>query len=208
VDQEFKDFLLEYLRLLREEILQAQQARRTLVAAKIASLAGLYAYALGLDVDKSAAPEHVPLVLLLGPGIALAFDCMNYGLSYNIHEIGSYIHWRIEAVLPKGPDSAFDYWQTSLSKVRRKSGFMNLDFGRSLSKYGNYLVTVLSAITSFSLTRDMDRTQWSLLLGLAVTCLLILWLFEWRLNTIVGERHRPQEAQGKEHKPTSAASKN
>ncbi len=197
------DFLVEYLKLLREEILQAQQARRALVAAKLASLASLYAYALGKNQGPSIADEYLSFILLLGPPLALGFDCMIYGLTFNIQELGAYIGRHIEPQFPR-PKGTFKYWQESLKAARgapnekKSDGNRNWtqkwDFGRSLSRYGSYSITTIACFTSFKLSWDAVDPWWrNGILGLVAVFLSVLLYFEANVNKLADRRHEPDQ---------------
>jgi hypothetical protein len=140
---------------LRAEILQAQKMRMQTHAAKIVFLGGLITYAL---------KEKDFLALLVGPFAAFVFDCMAYGLTYNIQEVGAYICDRLEPALPQplapGP---FSYWETA------KRGHGRLDWGRAFARVGNYAVTLLAALVSFvqAWSHVPLWVAWSLVVGLA-----------------------------------------
>jgi len=75
--------VMEYFRALRTEITEAQKLRVQVGLAKVVFLGSLLGFFLK-DVKGSAG-------ILICPFVALMFDCMVYGLSFNIREIGGYI---------------------------------------------------------------------------------------------------------------------
>jgi hypothetical protein len=73
---------------------------------------------------------------------------MIFGLTYNIHEIGSYIREHVESALPT--PTGFLWWQHSLQNAHNRSW----DVGRTMSRTGNYVITSLACGVSFALTRN------------------------------------------------------
>lgn len=154
----------KYVGLLRAETLQAQNMRMQVRGAKIVFLGSLYAYAL---------PKNDALAVLVAPFAAFAFDCVIYGLTYNIQEIGAYIRDYVEPFLPK-PDKSeleraqfnfpFLHWETAIRQARYKAS------GRAFARIGNYGVTFLVCVLAFVTT----RTKVSLY---TLTVLLIILLF-------------------------------
>jgi len=130
--------IMEYFRVLRTEIVEAQKLRVQVGLAKIVFLGTLLGFFL-----KQAKGDPA---ILICPFVALMFDCMVYGLSFNIRDVGDYIGDHIEQEMrsdPAGRDVAF--WQTY--RRCRERGFR--DWGRIMFRVGSYGLSLLAASVSF-----------------------------------------------------------
>lgn len=106
--------LLEYFRALRTEIIEAQKLRVQVGLAKTVFLGTLF----GFFFKDGKGYQSI----MICPFVALMFDCMVYGLSFNIRDVGSYIGEHLEAQMAlKEP------WQR-YRVARTASGFR--DWGR------------------------------------------------------------------------------
>lgn len=100
--------LLEYFRVLRIEIIEAQKLRVQVGLAKTVFLGTLLGF---FFKDAKGSPT-----ILICPFVALMFDCMVYGLSFNIHEIGTYIREQVEKEMPLPKER----WETYRDARARK----------------------------------------------------------------------------------------
>lgn len=177
----FLDTIKIYLAHLRDEILRAQQTRMQVQSAKIIFLGGVYTYAL---------KENDLLLVLTVPFVAFAFDCVIYGFTYNIYEIGTYIRDYVEPMLPQptntqlesvGLRPPFLYWETAKSKTTYRN------WGRAFSRIGNYGVTILACITAFIIVWSKVRhTTWALLIVFAIFFYGLLAWFECKGRQLPG----------------------
>jgi hypothetical protein len=124
---------LEYFHALRNEILEAQKLRVQVGLAKTVFLGTLLGFFFK-DAKGSSA-------ILVSPFIALMFDCMVYGLSFNIREIGNYIADHIERYMPFS-----EPWETHRGK-RSCAGYK--DWGRRMFRVGSYGLSISVAVVSF-----------------------------------------------------------
>jgi hypothetical protein len=139
------DIVTEYFRALRSEIIEAQKLRVQVGLAKIVFLGSLLGFFLreAKDTDNAA--------ILICPFVALMFDFMVYGLSFNIRDVGGYIRDHLEK---KGMERSFAahafpgfrLWQTYRTE-RQKSGYR--DWGRGMFRAGSYGLSILVAAVSF-----------------------------------------------------------
>jgi hypothetical protein len=130
---------MEYFRVLRDEIIEAQKLRIQVGLAKIVFLGTLLGFFL-----KDARGDTA---ILICPFVALMFDCMVYGLSFNIRDVGNYIRDHVEREMlfdPATMDVAL--WQTHRAD-RNKHGFR--DWGRIMFRVGSYGLSILVAVVSF-----------------------------------------------------------
>jgi hypothetical protein len=177
----FVEAIEGYLAHLKAEILEAQKMRMQVRGAKIIFLGGLCAYAL---------PRNDALAMLVAPFAAFAFDCVIFGLTYSIQEIGAYIRDYIEPFLPlpgepelkrSGLLSQFAYWETARRKAKYK------DWGRGFAKIGYYVVTFLVCVVAFAVTRhSVPVLTSSLLLTVLVGSYASLIWFEFKTRNLSG----------------------
>jgi hypothetical protein len=124
---------LEYFSALRTEIVEAQKLRVQVGIAKTVFLGTLLGF---FFKDAKGSPA-----ILVCPFIALMFDCMVYGLSFNIRDLGTYIAEHIEnGMLLTQP------WQTYRAK-RERGGYK--DWGRRMFRLGSYGLSICVAVVSF-----------------------------------------------------------
>jgi hypothetical protein len=124
---------IEYFRALRTEIIEAQKLRVQIGLAKTVFHGTLLGYFLK---ERAGDPS-----ILICPIVALMFDCMVYGLSFNIRDVGSCIGERIER------DMGFETpWQTYRTN-RRGTGFK--DWGRFVYRVGSYGLSVAVTLVAF-----------------------------------------------------------
>ena len=160
--------LMEYLTKLREEILQAQKLRMQAMAGKIVFLGGLFSYFLK-NPDQSVA-------IVICPFVALLFDYMIFGFTYNIRIIGSYIEMNIEDELSARTGiPKLKFWESSWT-----SGKKVIPWGRFFRHMGNYGVTFLAGLTSFTLV------PFDFIIGVLIAFAIILYIallsFEFKKN--------------------------
>jgi uncharacterized membrane protein YbhN (UPF0104 family) len=182
---DFLDAVKLYLSHLRDEILQAQQTRMQVHSAKIIFLGGLYTYLL---------QQRASLLVLVVPFVAFAFDCVIYGFTYNIYELGAYIRDNLEPVLPQPPVALlesvgmrppFVYWETA------KSRLVEQNWGRAFSRIGNYGVTILACGIAFLITWNrVPRVTWALLVALSIFSYALLMIFEVQGRRLPGMKFR------------------
>jgi len=130
---------MEYFRALRTEITEAQKLRVQVGLAKMVFLGSLLGFFLK-DAKGSAGSAGI----LICPFVALMFDCMVYGLSFNIREIGSYIGAQFETAMMEDEASAkVTFWQT----YRQKRPYV--DWGRFVYRIGSYGLSVAASGLSF-----------------------------------------------------------
>jgi hypothetical protein len=152
--------LLEYFRALRTEIVEAQKLRIQVGLAKtvfLGTLLGFFFKELNGD----------PAILIC-PFVALMFDCMVFGLSFNIRDVGTYIGEHIETEM-----ALENTWQRHRVE-RRKDGFK--DWGRIAFRVGSYGLT--GAVTVVSFLKAMPPTGTRLLSG--------EWMWRIALMAILG----------------------
>jgi hypothetical protein len=126
--------LLEYFRALRTEIIEAQKLRVQVGLAKTVFLGTLLGF-----FFKDAKGD---LAILICPFVALMFDCMVYGLSFNIRDVGSYIGEHLETQM-----ALKDAWQRYRA-ARAAGGFR--DWGRVAFRVGSYGLSGAVAVLSFA----------------------------------------------------------
>ena len=126
--------VLEYFRVLRTEIVEAQKLRVQLGLAKTVFLGTLLGF-----FFKDAKGD---LAILVCPFVALMFDCMIFGLSFNIRDVGSYIGSHIEPEMQLGKEP----WQNY--RLRRRDGGFT-DWGRIVFRIGSYGLSLSVAAISF-----------------------------------------------------------
>jgi hypothetical protein len=147
-------------------------------ATKIVFLGGVFAYAL---------PRNDSFALLVCPFAAFVFDCIAYGLTYNIQEIGAYIRDHIEPALPQAHaqlpgyagTSRFLYWETAKRHPTRP------DWGRLFARLGNYAVTFLACVVAF--TKSWPHIRVGIAVGLlfgVVALYVLLIVFEVRTRDL------------------------
>jgi hypothetical protein len=162
--------VLEYFRVLRTEIVEAQKLRVQVGLAKTVFLGTLLGF-----FFKDARGD---LAILICPFIALMFDCMVFGLSFNIRDVGSYIgtHLEKEMQLKNEP------WQTYRLNRVQDNGFT--DWGRIVFRIGNYGLSLSVAAISFYEASRAAATKASsigwpwlgaLMLTLAVAWGILIW---------------------------------
>jgi hypothetical protein len=134
--------LLEYFRALRTEIIEAQKLRIQVGLAKTVFLGTL----LGVFFKN----DKVDLAILICPFVALMFDCMVYGLSSNIRDLGSYIGKHLENQM-----TLDDPWQ-SYRLSRSKKGIK--DWGRIAFRFGSYGLSIAVTVVSFLKSMPPART--------------------------------------------------
>ncbi len=155
--------LMEYFRALRTEIIEAQKLRVQVGLAKTVFLGTLLGF-----FFKDAKGD---LAILICPFVALMFDCMVYGLSFNIRDVGTYIGDHIETQMPlKVP------WQRHREK-RVAFGFK--DWGRRAYRIGSYGLSAAVTVVSFGEARPPVGTPvlsgaWIWRIALMVV-LALLW---------------------------------
>lgn len=131
--------LMEYFRVLRAEIVEAQKLRVQVGLAKIVFLGTLLGFFLKDAKDDPA--------ILICPFVALMFDCMVYGLSFNIRDVGDFIGDHIEREMRSEVATRHgEFWQT-YRKHRDERGFR--DWGRIMFRVGSYGLSLLAAGVSF-----------------------------------------------------------
>jgi hypothetical protein len=110
------DIVTEYFRALRSEIIEAQKLRVQVGLAKIVFLGSLLGFFLreAKDTDNAA--------ILICPFVALMFDFMVYGLSFNIRDVGG----------TSGITSKKRGWNEAL----RRTPFLALGFGKRIAPRG------------------------------------------------------------------------
>ncbi len=127
--------VLEYFRALRTEIIEAQKLRVQVGMAKTVFLGTL----LGIFFKKF---NDDPAILIC-PFVALMFDCMVYGLSHNIRDVGSFIGEHIERQMGLGEDG----WQ--LYRRQREDRGVK-DRGRIAFRVGSYGLSAAVTVVSFA----------------------------------------------------------
>lgn len=131
--------VMEYFRVLRDEIIEAQKLRIQVGLAKIVFLGTLLGFFL-----KDARGDTA---ILICPFVALMFDCMVYGLSFNIRDVGNYIRDHVEKEMLCDPGTMdVALWQT-LRADRVELGYR--DWGRIMFRTGSYGLSILVAVVSF-----------------------------------------------------------
>src|ERR1051326_6708064 len=120
-DNKSAEIVMEHFRALRTEIIEAQKLRVQVGLAKIVFLGTLLGFFLK-NPDR-----NVDIAILICPFVALMFDCMVYGLSFNIRDIGEYIrdHLEKQAMQDCFPPDALQLWQTFRTERDRKSTRLN-----------------------------------------------------------------------------------
>ena len=126
--------VIEYFKALRTEITETQKLRVQVGLAKVVFLGSLIGFFLK--------DEKGGVGILICPFVALMFDCMVYGLSFNIREIGSYIGVHFESAMLEGA-AGVKLWQT----YRRESSYF--DWGRFVYRTGSYGLSVAATGLSF-----------------------------------------------------------
>jgi hypothetical protein len=155
--------LLEYFRALRTEIVEAQKLRVQVGLAKTVFLGTLLGF-----FFKDAKGD---LSILICPFVALMFDCMVYGLSFNIRDVGTYIGEHIETQMALN-----EPWQRHRA-TRVASGFR--DWGRIAFRVGSYGLSFAVTVVSFAEAIPKSGTQllsagWIWRIALIVT-LVVAW---------------------------------
>lgn len=154
---------LEYFRALRTEIIEAQKLRIQVGLAKTVFLGTLIGF---FFKDGKGDPA-----ILICPFVALMFDCMVYGLSFNIRDVGTYIGEHLE-----GHMGLKDPWQRH-RVARGAAGFM--DWGRIAFRVGSYGLSAAVTVLSFAETMPPANIQtlpsaWIWRLGL-IAALILAW---------------------------------
>jgi hypothetical protein len=163
-DKKPMDIVMEYFQALRSEIIEAQKLRVQVGLAKIVFLGSLLGFFLKDAKDNAA--------ILICPFVALMFDFMVYGLSFNIRDVGGYIRDHLEkrGMERSFPKSAFPdlrLWQTYRTE-REQSGYR--DWGRGMFRTGSYGLSILVAAVSILQVLDVRTAKapvlpvWSLIL--------------------------------------------
>jgi hypothetical protein len=160
--------LMDYLAKLRDEILQAQKLRMQAMAGKIVFLGGLFSYFLQHQSQN--------LAILVCPFVALLFDYMIYGFSYNIQVIGAYISNKIEKELSNQTGlSQSIFWESSWAYTPRR-----MPWGRFFARASNYGITLLTGIVSF--TSVSINATIATLISFATILYLALLIFEIKIK--------------------------
>jgi hypothetical protein len=137
-----EEVLLEYFRALRTEIVEAQKLRIQVGLAKTVFLGTI----LGIFFQNA---KGEPTILIC-PFFALMFDCMVYGLSFNIREIGAYIGEHLESEMELS-----EPWQTHRTKENR-------DWGRIAFRVGSYGLSCAVTVISFAeVSSTFGAYRWS-----------------------------------------------
>jgi len=150
-------------------------------SAKIIFLGGLYSYAL---------QQKDSLLILIVPFVAFAFDCIIFGYTYNIYELGAYIRDHMEPFLPQpsadllertGIHPPFMYWETT------KSQMQHTNWGRAFSRIGSFAVTILACCIAFATAwNKISHWKWALLFVLAAASYFLLTWFELKGRQLPG----------------------
>ena len=154
----------EYFRVLRTEIVEAQKLRVQVGLAKIVFLGTLLSYFLK-DHKGDAS-------ILICPFVALMFDFMVYGLSFNIRDVGDYIGEYLEPEMRfRSVSRDFQFWQ--IHRKLRAARFR--DWGRIMYRAGSYGISFLAATVSFRQAKQATSppSSWVLLV------LAIVAAFGW-----------------------------
>jgi hypothetical protein len=172
--------VMEYFRALRAEIIQAQKLRVQVGLAKVVFLGSLFGFFLR--------DERVNPGILICPFVALMFDCMVYGLSFNIRDLGAYIA-EIEPLLKPPRNVAF--WQTYRTQREKEKKRKYRDWGRIIYRAGNYGFSIAALLLSFWRTRHpiaLISVWWLLPLGLMLGAGwgILVWLEFHRRNPKTG----------------------
>ncbi len=129
--------VIEYFKVLRIEITEAQKLRVQVGLAKVVFLGSLFGFFL-------KDPKMISPGILICPFVALMFDCMVYGLSFNIREIGFYIGDEFEREMKADHANIHvTFWQT----YRRDRPYV--DWGRLVYRVGSYGLSAGASILSF-----------------------------------------------------------
>ena len=137
-----------YFRALRTEIIEAQKLRIQVGLAKTVFLGTLIGF---FFKDGKGDPA-----ILICPFVALMFDCMVYGLSFNIRDVGGYISEHLE-----GHMALKDPWQRH-RVARVAAGFK--DWGRIAFRVGSYGLSAAVSVLSFAETmppRGIPAQSWA-----------------------------------------------
>jgi len=184
------DIVMEYFGALRTEIVEAQKLRVQVGLAKIVFLGSLLGFFLRYDKNNGPAATDNAAILIC-PFVALMFDFMVYGLSFNIRDIGGYIREHLEingmtSGFAPGTFRGFKLWQT-YRKDREKAG--HRDWGRGMFRAGSYGLSILVAVVSFfQVTHPPTRSTpllplWRLIVLASILTLgwvSLIWLeFPW-----------------------------
>jgi hypothetical protein len=138
-ENEVPAVVVEYFHALRTEIIEAQKLRVQVGLAKIVFVGSLLGFFLK---DAKGDPA-----ILICPIVAIMFDCMVYGLSFNIRDIGNYIAGPIEDKMRSTPATAdFLFWQ-SFRHTRSRGSYR--DWGRAMFRLGSYGLSTLVALVAF-----------------------------------------------------------
>lgn len=137
---------LEYFQALRSEIVETQKLRVQVCLAKVVFLGTLIGF---FFKDGRGDPA-----ILICPFVALMFDCMVYGLSFNIHDLGSYIGEYLES--PAISEGSWEPWQR-YRKTRLGAGFR--DWGRIVFRVGSYGLSSAVSILAFAETMPPAGTR-------------------------------------------------
>jgi hypothetical protein len=154
---------LEYFRALRTEIIEAQKLRIQVGLAKTVFLGTLIGF---FFKDGKGDPA-----ILICPFVALMFDCMVYGLSFNIRDVGTYIGDHLE-----GHMGLKDPWQRHRA-ARVTAGLK--DWGRIAFRLGSYGLSAAVSVLSFAETMPQASfvalpSAWSWRIAL-MAALLVAW---------------------------------
>lgn len=134
--------LVEYFRALRTEIIEAQKLRVQVGLAKTVFLGTLLGF---FFKDAKGDPT-----ILICPFVALMFDCMVYGLSFNIRDIGSYIGIHLEPQMPIA-----EPWQ----RHRANNADTHRDWGRIAFRVGSYGLSWAVSVASFAQMKPPTGTD-------------------------------------------------
>ena len=151
----------DYFVALRAEIIEAQKLRVQVGLAKAVVLGTL----LGFFFNRDAVQGDT--AILICPFVAFMFDCMVFGLSYNIHDLGGYIREQIETRM--GFDTAWQIYRHGRKKT---------DWGRIVFRLGSYglsvVVTWVSVGKLWLLDPQVAKISHGGLIGIIVA-LVLLW---------------------------------
>jgi hypothetical protein len=146
---------------LRTEIIEAQKLRIQVALAKTVFLGTLIGFFFKDGKSDSA--------ILICPFVALMFNCMVYGLSFNIRDVAAYIGEHLEG----GMGLAVPYERFRATRVATRFK----DWGRIVFRVGSYGLS--AAVSVFSLAETMphesfavQRVAW--IWRIALMCALIV----------------------------------
>lgn len=190
--------VMDYFRVLRAEIVEAQKLRVQVGLTKVVFLGTLLGFFL-----KEAKGDPA---ILICPFVALMFDCLVYGLSFNIRDIGRYIRDHIEQEMLQNPATAgVALWQTYRTE-REESGFR--DWGRIIFRIGSYGLSILVAVVSFfQVVHSRTAGTVQSVPGLWLISLILLLVLGWGiLIWLEFLRRSERQSSSRPTSPTGATS--